>query len=112
MRYVIKYTDGSYNQGAGFTCPLEEATIYGSLKEAENVADDLIDVEVIKPYEERQWVTPLSREALIEMIQAATRKLTVCVPSQDFYRRADDWTDETIKYVDPDALIELLKETP
>ena len=111
MRYVIKFTDGSYNQGRGHPCRLEEATIYGTLEEAEDMADDLIDVEVIEPFDvSRGWVTPLTCEGLIEMIEAATRKMDDCTPSRDFYRRTGDWTEETISYVDPDALIQLLKE--
>lgn len=111
MRYVIRFTDGSYNQGPGHPCRIEEATIYGSLKEAEYAAEDLIDVEILEPYtEDKQWLTPLTCEKLIEMIEQATRTMTVCTPSQDFYRRSEDWTEETIKYVDPEILIGLLKE--
>lgn len=44
-------------------------------------------------------------ETLIEQVDAAKRKLDVCVPCTDYYRRRDDWSETTIEYVDADTLI-------
>lgn len=54
--------------------------------------------------------TPITVEQLLEIVEASMKKLEVCVPSRDFYRRKDEWTDETIMYVCADTMREKLKE--
>lgn len=48
-------------------------------------------------------------EKLIEQVEAATRKLDICVPCTDYYRRREDWSETTIEYVDACALIDGLR---
>lgn len=47
---------------------------------------------------------------LVELIADATRTTKICVPSEDYYRRPEDWEGDTIKYVDPEHLISLLTD--
>lgn len=112
MRFVIKYIDGAFNRGKGFTCTLEEATVYGSQHEAEQVAEELCDVECVMPFElaalaDKEAV--ISFPQLADAIEAATIDIEICVPSQDFYRRPSDWGERTISVIDPQALLALLR---
>jgi phosphatidylserine/phosphatidylglycerophosphate/cardiolipin synthase-like enzyme len=54
-------------------------------------------------------VAPVSMEQLVEAIESATREITVCTPSRDYYRRDGDWSQETYRLVDADALIAALR---
>lgn len=112
MRYVIKYVDGAFNRGRGFTCTLEEATVYGSEYEAQQVADDLCDVECVMPFElaalaEKEAV--ISFPQLADAIEAATIEIEVCSPSNDYYSRPQDWDKRTISIIDPHMLLSALR---
>lgn len=48
----------------------------------------------------------ITRELLLEAIEAATMEVEVCVPSRDYYARAGDFTTETISFVDPQKFAE------
>lgn len=47
---------------------------------------------------------------LVDAIEQATVGMAVCVPSGDFYRRPEDWTNDWITFVNPDTLLSVLKE--
>lgn len=47
MHYVIKFDDGSYNEGRGNEVRLQEATRYDTIEEAEAVAQRLMGVAQI-----------------------------------------------------------------
>jgi hypothetical protein len=47
---------------------------------------------------------------LADMIEDATRKIEVCVPSRDYYARGNDWERDEIRYIDADRLVELLRD--
>lgn len=52
----------------------------------------------------------LEIEDLIDCINLSRVSVKVCVPSQDYYARRDDWIEDTIQYIDPDTLIVFLRE--
>lgn len=52
----------------------------------------------------------VSLDQLISAVRASTKKLTVLVPSSDYYAREGDSEKKTISYVNPDQLIEALKK--
>lgn len=49
VRYVIRYTDGLYESGMGmgWACDFEEAKYFETREEAEERAEQLIDVDCI-----------------------------------------------------------------
>jgi hypothetical protein len=47
-------------------------------------------------------------DQLKEAIQASTRQIKVCTPSNDYYARSEDWERDTINYVSPRLLVEAL----
>lgn len=53
--------------------------------------------------------TPITAEQLIDLIAAASITRDVCVRSTDWDRRGGDWTEERIVYIDPNDLIQALK---
>lgn len=47
----------------------------------------------------------ITKEQLVKCIKEATQEVTVCTPSGDYYSRPDDWSEETIRFVHPQWLI-------
>jgi hypothetical protein len=45
-----------------------------------------------------------------EMIVAATERVKICTPSNDYYRRADEWCEGEIDVINATHLITLLHE--
>lgn len=52
----------------------------------------------------------LDPKTLIDAITQATKTIKVCVPSEDYYRRASDWEQKELRYVDPESLIAALED--
>lgn len=46
---------------------------------------------------------------IIDAIKNASQSMDVCIPSQDYYSRSNDWQTETIHYIDPRDLISALE---
>lgn len=108
-KYVIEYTDGAFNQGAGFPCRLEEATLYESREAAEKAAETLADVFGITEYVPQKVKPALTFERLADAIEAATIEIVICSPSGDYYARSGDWDRQTIAIIDPAMLLALLR---
>ena len=47
---------------------------------------------------------------LIEMINNSMDDIEVCVPSDDYYARRDDWSKRTITFIRPESLIMYLEQ--
>lgn len=47
-------------------------------------------------------------DAVIRCVEDATQTITVCTPSDDYYRRSEDWTSDKLTYVCPRTLVEAL----
>lgn len=47
----------------------------------------------------------LTKELLAQLVRDSTETIKVCVPSIDYYRRSEDWTDEFLDYVCPKKLL-------
>jgi hypothetical protein len=110
MRYAIQYKDGSFNQGSGFPCRLEEATLYGSRGEAYDVASGLCDVLGVVECEGQPAPRTFTLEQVAQAVEQATVELKVCVPSGDYYARPDDWRTETVYTIDPQSFTRALRE--
>jgi hypothetical protein len=113
-KFAIKFEDGQYNYGSGFAGGFDEATLYASRREAENFAEDLMDVaeivEVDVTTEQRAKYAPLvTFELLAATIEQATETRKICVPNNDYYARDTDFTTDKIDFVNPHKLIELLR---
>lgn len=64
-----------------------------------------------KKPEPKQLSPFVSRNELIAAIRIATSEREVCTPSNDYYAGGNDWTRDTIRFVDAEELIRWL-ETP
>ena len=72
MPYVIRFNNGSYNEGSGFEVQKAEATRYETLSKAQEVSETLRGVEAIEEVQE-----PLMDDAegiLKEKVDLETRK--------------------------------------
>jgi hypothetical protein len=111
--YVLRWPDGTYNLRSGFEANLTEATRYPTIQEAMAAREEINTDAQIMSLEEALAVEEsraVSLQELVEAVDAATRTITVCVPSTDYYRSSDAWTEETLTFVDAGHLLELLKE--
>lgn len=52
----------------------------------------------------------ISVDDLLRVAEATTKKLTVLVPSTDFYRQRGDHEEEWITYIDAESFVTALKE--
>jgi hypothetical protein len=113
MAYVLRWPDGAYNVGCGFVATLAEAARYPTIEAAEEARQEInTDAYVISVAEAQALEgndNTISLDTLIDAIETATRSMTICVPSREFYRDRDAWTEETLNYVDPYLLLALLK---
>lgn len=112
MKYVLRWPDGAYNVGSGFVATLAEATRYPSIEAAEGARAEIDTAARVMSVKEAQALEPshaILLDTLIDAIEAATRSMSICVPSREFYRGREDWTEETLNYVDPYMLLQLLK---
>jgi hypothetical protein len=110
--FVIKFTDGSYNQARGFPCRLAEATRYATRAEAEYLAQDFSDVDGVFEIEASPDFVPFfSATELADMIEASVKEMKVLTPSMDYYARAGDYSEDTITYIDPELLLNQLRGT-
>lgn len=49
-------------------------------------------------------------EELFDMISVSTDYVKICTPSSDYYRRADEWSEEKIRFINADVLLQLLQD--
>lgn len=47
---------------------------------------------------------------LAEMVEQCTEKVKVCAPSSDYYRRSDEWSEETMYVINAHHLQQLLND--
>lgn len=87
--------------------------------------DDLYDEESVYDHDNSVRVTPArttvtparntcTRQStlaiVLEGLRQSSRTMEVLVPSTDFYRRDNDFSKETLSYIDPGTLVDILEE--
>ncbi len=45
---------------------------------------------------------------LAKLIEECSQEVKICIPSRDYYRKADDWRESTITVVDTAQLVQAL----
>lgn len=90
-RFVIRYTDGAYDQDGGWPVNLHEATTYSTWEEArkvvrESLDDDCAEVvplneveETVRPYTPAEWEAGIegltAPRSVLERLEATIRAL-------------------------------------
>lgn len=48
---------------------------------------------------------------LADLIEAATERVKICVPSQSYYALRNDWSEEEIEVIHASQLVQLLRDS-
>lgn len=106
MSYVIKFTDGEYNDH-GFAVKKNLAQKFDTKKAATTAAKNLIDVDCIEEFVPAQMA---SVDDLISAIEKSTVQQVVLIPHVDQWKQCVEYQTHKITYVDAQKLVSALKQ--